>query len=81
MRRGVALLGQLAGSVDITEILSAVGVDDDARVERRHLVAFPQEEVFSIALERDFDEVRHYSKNCPMRRNLSRRRRTSLSGL
>src|SRR5215510_268761 len=98
--------------MDIPQILTAIGVDDDRRFDRWRLVLFPEEEVLSIAFECDFDKhdsgtgcpapgarnsveelcVRTegqfltgtgrlapgaYSKNCPIRRNLSRRRRTS----
>src|SRR5262249_14346846 len=67
----------------------AVGLDDHARLRAQRLLPLPEEELLAVALEGDLDEVRHdrnlhhggsHSVTIPMRRNFSRRRRTSLSG-
>ena len=50
--------------MDRPEILAPVGIDDNGSAERRRLVSFPEEELFSVSLERDFDQVGHvYSRN------------------
>src|SRR5438094_4791685 len=78
---GIALVGALADGVHKAEVLAAVGVDDDAGLERRKLLGLPEEEILAVALEGDFDDGRHYSANWPILRYFSSRRRTSLSGL
>jgi hypothetical protein len=46
------------------EILAPVGVDDDGGADRRRVVSLPEEELLSVSLERDFDQVGHiYSRN------------------
>ena len=78
-------LGQFTSCVNVTEVFSAISLDDHPRLERRCRLLLPLEEFFTLAPKGDFDEVRHecatYSVNCPMRKNFSRRRRTNLSGL
>ena len=57
-------LGELAGGMHRTEILAPVGVDDDGGADRRRFVGLPEEELLSVSLERDFDQVGHvYSRN------------------
>ena len=54
-----ALLRELARRMDAPEILTAVCVDDHRRPHRRRLLAFPEEELLSIAFEGDFDQMIH----------------------
>ncbi len=79
---GGALLGFRSYGVHVAEIFPAVRVHDHRRAARGRLIGLPEEKLLSIALERDLDEMGHgYSAYCPIRKNFSRRRRTSLSGL
>jgi hypothetical protein len=56
---GAPSLSQLADRVDASEILAAVGLDDDRRVQPRRLVTVPDEELAPVAFEGDFYEVGH----------------------
>jgi hypothetical protein len=56
---GNPLLSELARRVHTSEILTAVGVDDDRGAKRRRRVTVPQEELFAIALEGDFYQMIH----------------------
>jgi hypothetical protein len=55
----VALLGERAGGVHAAEVLAPVGVDDDPRLDRRQVLAVPQEELLPVSVEGDFDELGH----------------------
>ena len=55
----ISLLGQVTQGVDVTEILSAIDIDDDRSVQRRRIGIIPEKKLLTVALEGDFDEVRH----------------------
>ena len=57
-----ALLREITRGIDAAEILAPVGVHDDRSAHRRRRFAFPEEELFSIALEGDFYEMIHTLK-------------------
>ena len=79
------MFGEFADRVHVAEILAAIGLDEDGLSHRDRRVAVPREECLAVAPEGDFDELRAggrgHSATWPMRRNFSRRRRTSRSGL
>jgi hypothetical protein len=56
---GAPSLGELTHRVDAPEILAAVGLDDDGRVQPRGLVTVPDEELAPVAFEGNFYEVGH----------------------
>jgi hypothetical protein len=61
MRAALAAhFGEVTGAVHPAQIFAAVGFDDHRRMERRWSLANPRKEIFSVAAERDFDEMRHY---------------------
>src|SRR5205085_10792124 len=60
---GAAFGRQVAERVYVAKIFAAIGVDDHRRFERRRFVRLPEKEFLAIALERDFDEVRHASQS------------------
>src|SRR5579883_468658 len=93
---GGSALRDFAGREHDPEVLPTVRLHHDRRLRRWRLVALPGEELLSVPLEGDLDQVHPgklaapshlaegaaaYSWNWPMRTNFSRRRRTSLSGL
>ena len=45
--------------MDVTEILSAIDIDDDRCVQRRRIGIIPEKKLLTVALEGDFDEVCH----------------------
>src|SRR5712692_4056317 len=55
----VPFLGQIAQGVDVAKILSAIDIDDHCSVERGWIGIIPEKELLTVALEGDFDEVRH----------------------
>ena len=52
-------LGQFAGRVHTTKILTTVSLDDHPRLEWGCRLACPAEEFLPVAAERDFDQMRH----------------------
>src|SRR5712675_3749924 len=56
----ISFLGQVAQGVDIAEVLSAIDIDDDRSVQRRRVGIIPEKKLLTVALEGDFDEVRHW---------------------
>src|SRR6266550_8735411 len=55
----IPFLGQIAQGVDVAKILSAIDIGDHCGVERRRIWVIPEKELLTVALEGDFDEVRH----------------------
>ena len=55
-------LGQLAGRVHTTEILTTVSFHDHPRLEGGGRLACPGEEFLPVAAECDFDQMRHSGK-------------------
>src|ERR1700704_1167235 len=45
--------------MDVAEILSAIDIDDDRRVQRWRVGIIPEKNLLTVALEGDFDEVSH----------------------
>jgi hypothetical protein len=58
-----ALFRELAGGIHASKIFPAVRIDDDGGAHRRRRFAFPEEELFPIALEGDFYEMIHDTEN------------------
>src|SRR5687767_15847754 len=55
----VSLRRELAQGVDIPQVLAAIDIHDHRRVERRWIGIIPEKELLTVALEGDFDQVRH----------------------
>jgi hypothetical protein len=53
----IPLNGGLADRVHTAKVLTAVGFDDDRRVNRRRLIGLPKEELAAIAFELDFYDL------------------------
>src|SRR5579871_689023 len=62
---GAALLRESADRKDVAEIFSAVGVDNHRRLNGWGSLLSPREELFSISLEGDFYEMRHFPSSLP----------------
>ncbi len=43
--------------MNAAQVLTAIGFDDDGRVQAWRFFGVPEEELLAIALERDFDQV------------------------
>ena len=56
----VSLLSQLSEGVDATQVFATIDVDDHRRIERRRIGIIPEKKFLTVALEGDFDEVRHW---------------------
>jgi hypothetical protein len=63
---GTPSLGELPHGVHTSEVLATIRLDDDRRVQPRRVVPIPDEELATITLESDFDDVGHLY---PKRRN------------
>ena len=55
----ISLLSEISQRMDVAEILSAIDIDDDRRVQRRRIGIIPEKKLLTVALEGDFDEVCH----------------------
>jgi hypothetical protein len=59
----IPLVRQLPDGMHPTEVLATIGFDDHGGIQGGDLIALPDEELATIALELDFDEVRRQTKD------------------